>query len=163
MTQKDSGSKPKLRRAKSLLAAKEPAKKKTATKKTTAAAKTKKTTATSTTAKKTTAKSTSSTRKKASDSLDQKIAEMAFELSQRRIQGSGLDRYDWELASEIIQLEAKRDKLKSKKTSKFDPSDEKIRQRIEQKAYELFERKGYVHGTEEYDWYIAEQLIRLES
>ena len=161
MTQKDSGSKPKLRRAKSLLAAKEPAKKK-ATKKTTAAkpkAAAKKTTATKkTTASK--AKTTTPRAKKTNDTLDQKIAALAFELSQRRIQGYGLDRYDWELASEIIQLEAK---LKSKKAKKFDPSDDKIRQRIEQKAYELFARKGYVHGTEDYDWYVAEQLIRLES
>lgn len=162
MTQKDSGSKPKLRRAKSLLAAKETANKKKATKKTTTAAKPKATaTKTKTTAPKTAV--TASRAKKATDSLDQKIAEKAYELSQRRIQGQGLDQYDWELAGEIIQLEAKRDKLKTRKTSKFDPNDEKIRRRIEQKAYELFARKGYVNGTEEYDWYVAEQLVRLEA
>lgn len=161
MTQKDSGSKPKLRRAKSLLAAKEPAKKK-ATKKTTPAAAKPKAAPKKAPAAKTPAAPTRA--KKAADTLDEKIGQLAFELSQRRIQGSGLDRYDWELASEILKLEAKRDKLKTaKKPKKFDPNDEKIRRRIEQKAYELFERKGYIHGTEAYDWYVAEQLIRLES
>ncbi|MCA9403281.1 MAG: DUF2934 domain-containing protein [Candidatus Omnitrophica bacterium] len=160
MTQKDSGSKPKLRRAKSLLAAKEPAQKSKATKKPATAAKPKAAVAKTTVAAK---KTTTTGAKKAADNLDQKIAEKAFELSQRRIQGQGLDQYDWELAGEIIQLEAKRDKLKTKKATKFDPSDEKIRRRIEQKAYELFARKGFVHGTEEYDWYVAEQLVRLES
>ncbi|MBZ0167471.1 MAG: hypothetical protein K8I00_11750, partial [Candidatus Omnitrophica bacterium] len=84
MTQKSSAAKPKLRRAKSLLGASEPAKKKATKAAATGRAKTK-----TAAPKKTTAAKTVSTKKKSANDLDQKIAEKAFELFQRRGHGHG--------------------------------------------------------------------------
>ena len=37
-----------------------------------------------------------------------------------------------------------------------------IRQRIEKKAYEIFEKRGYAHGNDLQDWIEAEQIVTKE-
>jgi len=46
-------------------------------------------------------------------------------------------------------------KTKSSKT--FDP--EQQQQTVEEKAYELYENRGYEHGNDQDDWYEAENII----
>jgi len=41
-------------------------------------------------------------------------------------------------------------------------SQEEIRQRIEKKAYQLFEQRGYAHGNDLGDWFEAERLVKAE-
>jgi len=38
-----------------------------------------------------------------------------------------------------------------------------FRRRTEEKAFELFSRRGYQHGWHDYDWSMAENLVSLES
>lgn len=42
------------------------------------------------------------------------------------------------------------------------PDEAELRQRVEQKAYELFQRRGGVPGHDIEDWLEAERLVRQE-
>ena len=46
---------------------------------------------------------------------------------------------------------------KSKTTKKM--SQQEIFSMIEKKAYELFEKRGYMHGDDQQDWYEAESTV----
>ncbi|MGE0268150.1 MAG: DUF2934 domain-containing protein [Candidatus Omnitrophota bacterium] len=98
-----------------------------------------------------------------SDTLQQRIAEKAYELFQLRGYNHGLDKYDWELADKLVRLELEKEQSSSRKRFDLDLEDEETQQLIAQKAYELYEQKGYVQGTNEYDWHIATELIKLEG
>lgn len=39
---------------------------------------------------------------------------------------------------------------------------EALRQRIAQKAYEIFQKRGYSHGNDLADWFEAEQQVKKE-
>ncbi|MBP9853585.1 MAG: DUF2934 domain-containing protein [Candidatus Omnitrophica bacterium] len=97
------------------------------------------------------------------DSVDvqQRIAEKAYELFQLRGYSHGLDKYDWELADKLVRLEG--EKSNSKKNYSIDLEDEETKQLIAQKAYDLYVQKGCVEGTKEYDWHVAQQLVKYES
>lgn len=60
----------------------------------------------------------------------------------------------------IIKREEK--PLARKGSSKFSISAEELNQRIQQKAYELFERRGFKWGYEQFDWNLAEKIVQLE-
>lgn len=98
-----------------------------------------------------------------SDDLQQRIAQKAYELFQLRGYNHGLDKYDWELADKLVRLELEKEQSNSRKRFTLDLEDEETQQLIAQKAYELYEQKGYVQGTNEYDWHIATELIKLEG
>ena len=38
-----------------------------------------------------------------------------------------------------------------------------LQKRIEEKAYELFERRGYSHGNDLADWFEAERIIKSQD
>lgn len=40
---------------------------------------------------------------------------------------------------------------------------EDLRKRTEEKAFELFQRRGCQHGWHDYDWTMAENLVKLEA
>ncbi|MBI5150317.1 MAG: DUF2934 domain-containing protein [Candidatus Omnitrophica bacterium] len=43
--------------------------------------------------------------------------------------------------------------------AKQNVDETEIRQKIEKKAYELFEKRGYAHGNDFQDWVEAEQIV----
>lgn len=149
----------KLRRAKSLLPlpqreVRETAPRRAAPAKTTSS----KTTSTETAAKTNTASATSD-----NDAVQQRIAEKAYELYQLRGYSHGLDKYDWELADKLVRLELEQEESRTRRRFEIDLDDEETKQQIAQKAYELYELKGCVQGTDAYDWHIAQEFVRLEN
>jgi len=48
-----------------------------------------------------------------------------------------------------------------KSRAKIDPIS--VQNRIQQKAYDLFQRRGCLHGYDQFDWAIAEQFVLLET
>lgn len=50
----------------------------------------------------------------------------------------------------------------ARKSRAIDFNSPAIRQQIETKAYELYEKRGYSHGNDLQDWLDAEQIIRRE-
>ena len=38
-----------------------------------------------------------------------------------------------------------------------------VQRRIEEKAYEIFERRGYSHGNDWADWFEAERIVRSQD
>lgn len=162
----------KLRRAKSLLpvpqrevreaAPRRPAPAKTVITKT-ATPETADNTAVKTVVKTVSKTSTSSAASDQEADLQQRIAEKAYELYQLRGYCHGLDRYDWELADQLVRLELEQEQSRSKRRFELDLDDEETKQQIAQKAYELYELKGCVQGTDAYDWHIAQEFVRLEN
>ncbi len=49
-----------------------------------------------------------------------------------------------------------------RKAAGVDINSPAIRQRVEKKAYELFEQRGYTNGNDLQDWLAAEQIIAQE-
>ena len=49
-----------------------------------------------------------------------------------------------------------------RKASSADINSPAIRERIEKKAYELYEKRGYNHGSDRQDWLEAEQIVARE-
>ena len=49
-----------------------------------------------------------------------------------------------------------------KEVSEFSVSDDKLQQRIAEKAYELYECRGCCHGRDLEDWLEAERLVLAE-
>jgi len=107
--------------------------------------------------------STSSATSDQEAALQQRIAEKAYELFQLRGYSHGLDKYDWELADQLVRLELEQEQSRSKRRFEIDLEDEETKQQIAQKAYELYELKGCVQGTDAYDWHIAQEFVRLEN
>lgn len=56
-----------------------------------------------------------------------------------------------------LNLTNKRELFGKRKTSK--PYPENIRQSIEKKAYELYEKRGGNHGGDWNDWFEAEKIV----
>lgn len=42
-------------------------------------------------------------------------------------------------------------------------NEEDLQKRIAEKAYELFQLRGYNHGLDKYDWELADKIVRLEQ
>ena len=55
----------------------------------------------------------------------------------------------------------KRLKKNNKKTAHLTGED--FYKRVEQKAYELYESKGYQQGNDWENWFQAEEIVRAES
>lgn len=49
-----------------------------------------------------------------------------------------------------------------RKSSSVDINSPEIRQRVEKKAYELYEQHGYINGNDLKDWVEAEQIVVRE-
>lgn len=49
-----------------------------------------------------------------------------------------------------------------RKISSADINSPEIRQRVEKKAYELYEQRGYINGSDLQDWLEAEQIVTRE-
>ena len=49
-----------------------------------------------------------------------------------------------------------------KEVSQLSLNDDKVRQRIAKKAYDLYERRGCCHGCDLDDWFEAERLVLAE-
>ena len=86
----------------------------------------------------------------------------AYEIFEQRGYSHGNDYFDWSVAQEMIRLEVEKAQAKSK-AKKKKVSEEELSQKVAQKAYELFERKGYAHGYDSSDWQLAQQLVQLEN
>ena len=50
-----------------------------------------------------------------------------------------------------------------RKGNRIDINSPEIRQRIEKKAYALYEQRGYANGNDFQDWLEAEQIVVRES
>lgn len=127
---------------------KAPARKKTASKAKTSAPKVKKT-----------VKKKSSADVKLND-IQRNIENKAYELFQRRGCSHGLDNFDWSLAETIVRMENDYKKAKKASLSKTKNIPEDL---IRKKAYELFEQKGCRNGANDFDWFVAEQIVKLET
>jgi hypothetical protein len=46
-----------------------------------------------------------------------------------------------------------------KNTKKTKPDEETVRKMIEEKAYELYEKRGGEHGNDFEDWFEAEKIV----
>ena len=57
--------------------------------------------------------------------------------------------------------EASVSKPQSKTKTKTNP--QQFYQRVEEKAYELYERRGYTNGNDLADWFEAERIVKSES
>jgi len=49
-----------------------------------------------------------------------------------------------------------------KKETKRGGISEELSRRIQDKAYELYQNRGYSHGDDQADWYQAEQIVMAE-
>jgi len=85
-----------------------------------------------------------------------RIEEKAYELFQRRGCCNGNDWLDWSLAEDMVKLEST-----PKKKTKQTLSEEELKNLTAQKAYEIFQRKSVKDGNETFDWFVAEELVRL--
>lgn len=94
------------------------------------------------------------------ESIEQRIAQKAYELFERRGYQDGYAQFDWDTANSFIEIESKIRKSRRKTATKkvLESLDDVITQR----AYEIFERRGYTLGSEDVDWYLAKELIDLE-
>lgn len=99
----------------------------------------------------------------APEEICDRVCQKAYEIFERRGFQHGFDQFDWDVAEKMVRLEVEveRDQLKSKKRINFDDQD--LAQKIEQKAYELFQQKGCREGSAELDWYLAESIVRLQN
>ena len=52
---------------------------------------------------------------------------------------------------------------KSSPQSKGKTDSQQFYQRVQEKAYELFERRGYSNGNDLADWFEAERIVRSQS
>ncbi|OGX27802.1 MAG: hypothetical protein A2705_05105 [Omnitrophica WOR_2 bacterium RIFCSPHIGHO2_01_FULL_52_10] len=55
-----------------------------------------------------------------------------------------------------------KDNTSLRKASNVDINSPEIRQRVEKKAYELYEQRGYTTGNDLQDWLDAEQIVVRE-
>jgi hypothetical protein len=62
---------------------------------------------------------------------------------------------------DILKKSAKKKTLKKPAVVQFS-SDADFYQRVEKKAYELYEGRGYQSGNDWQDWFEAEQIVRNE-
>ncbi|MCA9400235.1 MAG: DUF2934 domain-containing protein [Candidatus Omnitrophica bacterium] len=83
----------------------------------------------------------------------QQVSQKAFEIFERRGFIHGQEYFDWTVAEDLVRAETAAN-LSAKKVG-----EEELNRRIEQKAFELFERRGYQHGSDQLDWLLAKELI----
>ena len=57
---------------------------------------------------------------------------------------------------------SRRGDIPVKEVSQFGLNDHEARRRIAEKAYELYERRGFCHGCDLDDWLEAERLVLAE-
>jgi hypothetical protein len=50
----------------------------------------------------------------------------------------------------------------AKKSSSLNVSNEKLYEMIKRRAYENYCKRGYSHGHDKEDWYIAEKQVKRE-
>jgi hypothetical protein len=91
-----------------------------------------------------------------------RIQQKAFDFYQRRGCLNGFDQFDWTIAEAVVDLEDKMGKA-SKLKSANKQNSKNLESEIERKAYEIFERRGYTHGYNEFDWQIAKELVYIEN
>jgi hypothetical protein len=103
-----------------------------------------------------------------SNSLDmaiqERVAEVAYDLAEARGFVSGGEQEDWQAAQRIVQDEI-RDKLaalRSPNPSWATPLDIALQDQIAQAAYRLAEQRGFAPGHELDDWLQAENMISTE-
>lgn len=54
------------------------------------------------------------------------------------------------------------DSWATSRAKQADTTPDSLRQRIEQKAYQIFAQRGFSHGNDLADWYEAEKQVRKE-
>lgn len=95
-------------------------------------------------------------------SLQDRIAQRAYDIYVRRGGQNGLDQFDWDIAETLVRLESAA--FQSRPSSNRLRVDEKdLEADIQKKAYELFEKRGYAHGSDQFDWNLAKELVYLEN
>ncbi len=57
---------------------------------------------------------------------------------------------------------AVKERVATRKSGAVDVNSPAIRQRVEQKAYELYAQRGYANGNDLQDWLTAEQIVAQE-
>ncbi len=65
------------------------------------------------------------------------------------------------MATMVLELKKKKP-VAGKAAKKADNNFYTYTQMVEKKAYELFERRGCIHGRDRDDWYEAQRLIEDE-
>ena len=106
-------------------------------------------------------KTTYNTAKTASNCLEKKVEEKAYELFSRKGYLHGSDILDWTLAQDLVELENKA--VSSKKFLKINTRPKKLNEEVEKWAYELYEYRGRTHGNDVFDWSLAEEITFLRS
>jgi len=94
------------------------------------------------------------------DEINKRIAEKAYQLFLLRGCQDGNESFDWSLAEDYIRLESA---PKKKGASSKSISEDEIKRLTEQKAYDIFVRRGCQNGSDTFDWLVAEELVRLEK
>lgn len=94
-------------------------------------------------------------------SLQKRIEEKAYELYTRRGGVHGNDLLDWRLAQDLVELESKAALSKKLGTSKI--KTKKMQEEVERRAYELYEYRGGNHGSDLFDWSLAEEITKLRN
>lgn len=97
-----------------------------------------------------------------SEQRQSRVQEKAFDLYQRREGTNGLDQFDWALAETFVALEERMNKNSRLKSANKQIS-KNLEKEIEKKAYEIFERRGCIHGYNEFDWQVAKELVYIEN
>jgi hypothetical protein len=107
------------------------------------------------------AKTTQSKGKTASNDLQKRVEEKAYELFSRRGGRHGGDLLDWTLAQDLIELERKADSFKKLRKASVKPKG--LEEEIEKRAYKLYDYRGRSDGNDIFDWSLAEEIAFLKK
>lgn len=95
--------------------------------------------------------------KRKSVNQEQRVAEKAYQISERRGFVDGHEIFDWHLAQRIVDAESAYKPNRRKRVTAA------IKEAVEQTAYELAEQRGFDPQFQDFDWYLARELVFIEN
>ena len=97
-----------------------------------------------------------------SSSLQDKTEQRAYDLYVRKGRKDGFDQFDWNLAETFVKLENAASRTRTS-TNRIAAGQKVLEEDIQKKAYELYEKRGYAHGDDQFDWNLARELVYLQN
>lgn len=98
----------------------------------------------------------------ATPSLQEKIEQRAYDLYVRRGRTDGRNQFDWDIAETFVRLENAAFRSRPS-TNRIGVDQKDLEADIQKKAYELYEKRGYAHGNDQFDWNLARELVYLQN
>lgn len=97
-----------------------------------------------------------------SPSLEERIRQRAYDIYVRRGCSDGFDRFDWDVAETVVRLESAASRS-GQARNRIGADATGLESDIQRKAFELFEKRGYAHGNDAFDWALAQEIVSLEK